>query len=102
METSPTMPRKRALSREDIWPMEVYAERRKELRRALVEAKKERRVAVGPDATFYFESYETMWHQIHEMLFIEKGGEAQIADELAAYSPLVPGGAELQRSSVPL
>ncbi len=95
MEMPPTMPRKREVTREDIWPMEVYAERRKELRRALVEAKKDRRVAVGPDATFYFESYETMWHQIHEMLFIEKGGEAQIADELAAYNPLVPGGAEL-------
>jgi hypothetical protein len=36
-----------------------------------------------------------MWWQIHEMLFIEKGGEAQIADELAAYNPLIPNGVEL-------
>ncbi len=50
---------------------------------------------MGPDCTFYFENFETMWVQIHEMLFIEKGGEAQIADELAAYNPLVPNGREL-------
>jgi hypothetical protein len=57
--------------------------------------KRARRVPCGPDATFYFENYDTMWHQIHEMLYIEKGGEEQIADELAAYSPLVPKGREL-------
>ncbi|MFX8289506.1 DUF3501 family protein, partial [Acinetobacter baumannii] len=36
-----------------------------------------------------------MWWQVHEMLRIEKGGEEQIADELAAYNPLIPQGAEL-------
>jgi class 3 adenylate cyclase len=50
---------------------------------------------VGPVAAFYFENYATMWHQVHEMLHIEKGGEAQIADELAAYNPLIPKGREL-------
>ena len=49
----------------------------------------------GPFATFYFESYDTMLHQVHEMLFIEKGGAAQLPDELAAYNPLIPQGAEL-------
>ena len=49
---------------------------------------------VGPVCSFYFENYETMWHQIHEMLFIEKGGEAQIPDELEAYNPLIPKGRE--------
>jgi len=48
--------------------------------------KKKRRVEVGPFATFYFENYETMWQQVHEMLYVEKGGEDQIADELAAYN----------------
>jgi hypothetical protein len=43
---------------------------------------------------FYFESYETMLHQVHEMLFIEKGGPAQIPDELAAYNPLIPQGSD--------
>ncbi|MGB5086940.1 MAG: DUF3501 family protein, partial [Methylocystis silviterrae] len=45
--------------------------------------------------TFYFENFDTMWIQVQEMLHIEKGGEAQIADELAAYNPLVPKGKEL-------
>ena len=31
------------------------------------------------------------------MLHIEKGGEAQLADELAAYNPLVPTGASWSR-----
>src|SRR3546814_10258277 len=52
-------------------------------------------LSVGPFCTFYFENYATMWWQIHEMLYIEKGGEEQIADELAAYAPLIPKGAEL-------
>ncbi len=51
--------------------------------------------ARGPVAAFYFENYATMWHQAHEMLHIERGGEAQIADELAAYNPLIPQGREL-------
>jgi Protein of unknown function (DUF3501) len=57
--------------------------------------KRDRRVEVGPVCSFYFENYETMWNQIHEMLFIEKGGEAQIDDELSAYNPLIPKGREL-------
>jgi hypothetical protein len=36
-----------------------------------------------------------MWLQVQEMLYIEKGGEAQIADELSAYNPLIPNGREL-------
>ena len=57
--------------------------------------KRDRRLAIGPHATIYFESYDTMWWRIHEMLFVEQGGEAQIADELAAYNPLIPNGVEL-------
>lgn len=75
--------------------MEVYAKVRAERRKAIVDTKKRRRVPIGPHAAFYFEDYETMWQQVHEMLYIEKGGEAQIADELAAYNPLVPKGQEL-------
>jgi Protein of unknown function (DUF3501) len=52
-------------------------------------------VHVGPDVTFYFENFETMLHQVHEMLVVEKGGEAQIEDELRAYNPLMPTGREL-------
>jgi len=86
---------KREVTRDDILPLEVYSAERRDWRRKLAELKRDRRVEVGPVATFYFETYMTMWYQIHEMLFIEKGGEAQIPDELAAYNPLVPKGDEL-------
>lgn len=89
------MTSKREITRDDIWSMERYAGERKQLRRALVDVKRNRRLEVGPVATFYFENYETMWAQIHEMLFIERGGEEQIADELSAYNPLIPKGREL-------
>ncbi|MCR9176215.1 MAG: DUF3501 family protein [Alphaproteobacteria bacterium] len=79
----------------EIMDMDAYAKVRTDKRKALVQVKKDRRVALGPHATFYFESYDTMWLQIHEMLFIEKGGAAQIPDELEAYNPLIPNGREL-------
>jgi len=85
----------RRITRADIMPMAEYGSQRRERRRKVTELKRDRRVAVGPDATFYFECYDTMWHQVHEMLFIEKGGEEQIADELRAYNPLIPNGREL-------
>lgn len=78
-----------------ILPLAEYAKLRAERRRQISEIKRNRRLEVGPFATFYFESYETMLHQVHEMLFIEKGGAAQIPDELAAYNPLIPQGSEL-------
>jgi len=86
---------KRQISREDILPMKAYEGERKELRRDLVAKKKFRRQDVGPVCTFYFENYDTMWAQVHEMLYIEKGGEEQIEDELRAYNPLIPQGREL-------
>jgi hypothetical protein len=86
---------KTAITRADLLPMDVYGRERKTLRQNAVAVKQPRRVEVGPVATFYFENYQTMWLQVHEMLFIEKGGEAQIDDELSAYNPLIPKGKEL-------
>ncbi len=90
-----SMTMKREITRDDILPIETYAQERKELRKGLLDVKRHRRLEVGPVCTFYFENYETMWAQVHEMLYIEKGGEEQIADELAAYNPLIPKGSEL-------
>ena len=89
------MPVRHQLTRADILPIEQYARDRREHRRRIGEIKRDRRIEVGPFCTFYFENFDTMWHQVHEMLYIERGGEAQIADELAAYNPLVPQGDEL-------
>jgi hypothetical protein len=85
----------RQLTRADILPLEEYAQIRRQRRRQISEIKKHRRLEVGPFATFYFENLDTMWQQIQEMLYIEKGGEVQIADELEAYNPLIPQGSEL-------
>jgi hypothetical protein len=90
------MPReKREILKEDIIPLDVYTKNRKELRKNIVNFKKDRRIAIGPYATFYFESYETMLAQVQEMLYIEKGGDEQLKDELTAYNPLIPNGKEL-------
>ena len=90
------MPReKREILKEDIMPLDVYTKNRKELRKNIVNFKKDRRIALGPYATFYFESYETMLAQVQEMLYIEKGGDEQLKDELIAYNPLIPNGKEL-------
>jgi len=78
-----------------ILDLSDYEAVRKERKSAIVAAKRDRRLAIGPDATIYFENRETMWLQIQEMLRIEKGGAAQLADELAAYNPMVPKGRNL-------
>ncbi len=86
---------KTALTRKDILDLAVYEKIREQRRGEIVAAKKLRRVAVGPYATFYFESFDTIWYQVQEMLRIEKGGEAQLTNELEAYNPLIPKGKEL-------
>ena len=86
---------KRIIQKEDIMPLEIYTSQRKQLRKKIVDFKKDRRIPLGPYATFYFESYETMLAQVQEMLYIEKGGDEQLKDELIAYNPLVPNGKEL-------
>jgi len=87
------MPRR--IARADILPPEEYAAERREHRRRIGELKRNRRVEVGPFVTFYFECFETMWLQVQEMLHIERGGAAQLEDELAAYNPMIPNGSEL-------
>ena len=86
---------KREILKDDIMPLETYIKKRKELRKNIVEFKKYRRISLGPYATFYFENYETMLAQVQEMLYIEKGGDEQLKDELTAYNPLIPNGKEL-------
>ena len=86
---------KRQIEKDDLISADIYAESRKQIRKDLVEFKKNRRIALGPYATFYFESFETMVAQVQEMLHIEKGGDEQLKDELIAYNPLIPNGKEL-------
>jgi hypothetical protein len=89
------MAMKREITRVDLMPSAEYAKVRAARRQAVVARKQNRRLEVGPVATFHFEDYDSMLLQVQEMLYIEKGGEAQIADELSAYNPLIPNGREL-------
>lgn len=86
---------KRSITPDDLMPMSDYGNIRREHRRKLIQTKAKRRAHVGPFATFHFENYDTMWAQVQEMLYIEKGGDDQVADELEAYNPLIPQGREL-------
>ena len=85
----------RQITRADLIPDADYAQVRKERRAELLPVKRLRRVELGPSCTAYFESFDTMLFQVQEMLLTERGGEAQIEDELSAYNPLIPQGSEL-------
>ena len=90
----------RRITAADIQPSAAFAAERKQRRAALLPVKRLRRVALGPWCTVYFESFETMLFQVQEMLLIEKGGDEQLADELAAYNPMIPQGAELTATAM--
>jgi len=78
---------------EDLWSLEQYARQRAEFRPRVIEHKKFRTVQVGPNSTWCFEDRMTVQYQVQEMLRIERIFEAEgIADELAAYNPLIPDG----------
>jgi len=84
-----------SLTRKDLLSLEEFSKKREAWRKDIIALKKKRRIPVGPDITFYFENRQTILWQIQEMLYIEKGGEEQIDDELKAYNPLIPQGNEL-------
>lgn len=85
------------LSREDLLSLEQYAEQRNDFRARVMEHKKNRRVAVGPNLTLYFEDRLTIQYQIQEMLRIERIFEADaIQEELDTYNPLISSGSSLK------
>lgn len=90
------MPRNmREITDADIMSLEDYGQIRGKKRKENLLRKHFRRLAVGPHVTVYFESWDTMWLQVQEMLRIEKGGAEQLVDELTAYNPMIPNGDEL-------
>ena len=85
----------RTITAEDILPLDQYELIRADKKQEALLRKRLTSLSVGPNATAIFESWDSMWLQIQEMLRIEKGGAEQLADELAAYDPMVPKGHEL-------
>ena len=81
------------LTRENLFSLEKYAEVRSDFRAQVMAHKRDRRLALGPNATLYFEDRLTMQYQVQEMLRIERIFEAAgITEELDAYNPLIPDG----------
>lgn len=81
------------LSPADLYSLEEYARIRPEFRKRIIEHKKHRRVAIGPNAALYFEDALTMQYQVQEMLRIERIFEPDgIQEELDVYNPLIPDG----------
>jgi hypothetical protein len=81
------------LVREDLYSLEEYAALRNDFRAKVMAHKKNRRVAIGPNAALYFEDRLTMQYQVQEMLRAERIFEAEgIEEELAAYNALIPDG----------
>ena len=85
------------LSRTDLFSLERYHEIRAEFRARVLAHKRLRQVPLGPNATLYFEDRLTVQYQVQEMLRVERIFEAAaIEEELAAYNPLIPDGANLK------
>ncbi len=81
------------LTRDDLFSLEQYAEKRSEFRAQVMAHKANRRIALGENATLVFEDQLTIRYQIQEMLRVEKIFEASgIEEELGAYNPLIPDG----------
>jgi len=81
------------LTRQDLWSLEDYANRRAEFRSTVIAHKKNRQIRIGNHMTLIFEDRMTIQYQIQEMLRIERVFEAEgIQDELDAYNPLIPDG----------
>ena len=83
------------ITKNDILSLPDYEKIRAEKREEIIALKNEKRFEIGPYVSCYFENFDTIWYQIHEMLRIEKGGQAQVDDELEAYKDLVPGANKL-------
>jgi Protein of unknown function (DUF3501) len=85
------------LTAKDLMPLEQYARERADFRSRVIEHKRRRTVAVGPNVTLLFEDRLTIQYQVQEMLRIERIFEPEgIADELAAYNPLIPDGSNFK------
>ena len=85
------------LNRAALWSLEDYAEQRPDFRAQVIAHKKNRRIALGAHATFYFEDFLTMKYQVQEILRTERIFDgAEIEEELEAYNPLIPDGGNLK------
>lgn len=84
------------VSLDEIVGIERYEKIRDDFRRRIIDLKKNRRVAVGPQVTLVFENHDTMLFQIQEMVRAESIVDIdKVRDEIAVYNALVPDTDEL-------
>jgi hypothetical protein len=77
----------------DLMSLERYSRERPDFRTRVIAHKRNRQLNVGPNTMWLFEDRLTVQYQVQEMLRTERIFEAEgIAEELAAYNPLVPDG----------
>jgi len=96
--TLPELPSLKALNKKKVSATDInksYDKNRLDYLPLRKNLKEPRRLDIGPYASANFLNYDLIWFQIHEMLFIEKGGDKQIPEELEAYNPLIPQGKDL-------
>jgi hypothetical protein len=86
----------RPVRRDEILDLASYERSRAEIRAAVIEAKRRRRVHVAGVLTFLFENTATMRYQVQEMVRAERmTREADIVHELETYNELLGGKGEL-------
>ena len=77
----------------DLLSLERYSRERPDFRTRVIAHKRNRQLNVGPNTMWLFEDRLTVQYQVQEMLRTERIFEAEgIAEELAAYNPLIPDG----------
>lgn len=93
MASEPQSVQRGGLTRADLMSLEQYSTARKEFRIRVLDHKRDRLVAIGPNVTWCFEDRLTIQYQVQEMLRVERIFEsAGIQDEIDAYNPLIPDG----------
>lgn len=74
----------------------TYNEKRAEVRAQVLEIKKPRRVHVGSELTFLFETTDTMRYQVQEMMRVEQiVRESDIQHEIDTYNEVLGGPGDL-------
>ena len=81
------------LSVDDLLSLERYARERVAFRAKVLDHKRARQLAIGPNTTWLFEDRLTVQYQVQEMLRAERIFEPEgIEEELDSYNPLIPDG----------
>ncbi|MEL0103875.1 MAG: DUF3501 family protein [Gammaproteobacteria bacterium] len=81
----------------NLLSLEEYDSERENLKKDVINHKKNRTVSIGDNIVLIFEDFKTIKYQVQEMLRIEKiFKKDEIQEEIDAYNPLIPDGTNLK------